>query len=157
MLSHRDLFDGDAVRAAADLVQRTGARRLEIGYLHDNVPVEHAGWYAQAQYRGARITESDHPGPAEAAEALARRLLQGGQCQHCHRTVALSDQAPAAYVDGHLMEGRRWTADQARAAGTCWWRRIGDRWERGCDGPIPPPAPRVQKKPKRKRGPRRGS
>lgn len=60
--------------ACVDLVGRCGAREFEIGYLHDDVPVAQAGWYASAFYRA----------PAE---------------------------------DG------------------CRWRRVGKRWEPGCDAP----------------------
>jgi len=42
-------LDEDALIAAADLVGRTGATGFEIGYLHDDVPAEKAGWYAHAQ------------------------------------------------------------------------------------------------------------
>jgi hypothetical protein len=101
----------DVVRALVDLVGRTGATNLELGYLHDDVPVEQAGWWAYAQYRGARITTADHRSPTGAALALAERLLAGATCR-CTRPVTLSD-------DG---------------AG-CRWRLVGDRWEPGCDEP----------------------
>lgn len=101
----------DAVLACADLVGHAGASEFEIGYLHDDVPVEEAGWYAVAKYRGARITAEDHRSPTTAAMALAERLLAGATCR-CLRLVSLSDG-----VDG------------------CRWRLAGQRWEPGCDAP----------------------
>lgn len=97
--------------ACADLVGRAGASGFEIGYVHDDVPVEQAGWYAVAFYRGARLTAADHPSPSLAATALAERILRGGACR-CGRTVVLSGD-----------EG-------------CRWRLMGPRWEPGCD--VPP-------------------
>lgn len=102
-------INDDVVVACADLVGRAGASGFEIGYLHDDVPVEEAGWYAYAQYRGARITVQDHRSPTGAALALAERLLRGATCR-CRQPVVLSDRA-----DG------------------CRWRLVGGRWEPGCD------------------------
>lgn len=124
-------LDEDAVAAAADLVGRTGATGFEIGYLHDDVPVEQAGWYAHAQYRGGRITVQDQPGPTEAAEALARRLLTGAKCR-CGRLVSLSDHGAVAYKSTTMADGTKWTAKQAEKAGLCRWTRRGRRWEMGC-------------------------
>jgi hypothetical protein len=124
------VIDQDAVTACADLVGRTGATGLEIGYLNDDPP--HL-WYAHAQFRGARISVEDQPGPVEAADALCRRLLAGAQCQHCHGLVALSDDGAFAYRSATMVNGRKWTAEEAAAAGQCRWRRMGDRWVRGCE------------------------
>lgn len=125
------VFDEDAVVACVDLVGRTGATGFEIGYLHDDVPSEEAGWYAHAQLRGARITEQDHRGPTEAADALARRILTGARCK-CGRLVALSDSGAVAFEDVTMADGTKWTAEEARQAGQCRWRRQGNRWVMGC-------------------------
>jgi hypothetical protein len=104
-------FYGDIVVACADLVGRAGASEFEIGYLHDNVPVEQAGWYAHAKYRGARLTADDRRSPTEAAMALAERILRGGTCR-CGKTVLLNDSGTG-----------------------CRWRLVGKRWEPGCNVP----------------------
>lgn len=104
-------LNGDAVVACADLVGRAGASGFQIGYLHDDVPLEQAGWYAYAQYRGVRITVEDRRSPSEAALALAERLLHGADCK-CGQRVTLDD-------------GR----------GGCRWRLMGKRWEPSCDAP----------------------
>lgn len=106
-------MDQDALDAAVDLIGRTGARGFEIGYLHDDVPAKEAGWYAHAQYQGTRLIAEDHPGPVEAAEALARRLLTGGTCTHCKGFITLSDR-------------------KQKRGKVCRWTRQGARWERGC-------------------------
>ena len=104
-------FDEDAVIAAIDLAGRCGAERCDIGFLHDDVPSDKAGWYAVALFKGARITAEDHRGPVEASDALARRLLSGGaRCIGCGKPIVLS--------------GRQ----------GCRWRRMAERWEPGCGG-----------------------
>lgn len=115
-------LDEDALFAAADLVGRTGAKSFEIGYLHDDVPAAEAGWYAHAQYKGARITE-EGAGPVEAAEALARRLLAGGKCTRCGGLIALSGHGAFAYPSATLTDGTSWTAEDAKAAAQCRWTR----------------------------------
>lgn len=120
--------DADALIACVDLVGRTGAKDFQIGYLHDDVPVAEAAWYAHAQYQGARITAQDHPSPALAAEALARRLLDGGRCTHCNGLIALSSAGAMFYPGRQMTDGSRWTD----AKHTCRWRRVGQAWVRGC-------------------------
>lgn len=124
-------LDEEALDAAIDLVGRTGARELQIGYLHEDVPVEDAAWYAHAQLRGARVTVEQHRGPIEAAEALAERLLTGGQCTHCRGLIALRDDG-AWVFNGHLADGSEMNAARARSMTQCWWQRRGNRWVRGC-------------------------
>jgi hypothetical protein len=131
--SSLDRDSEDAVVACADLIGRAGARGFEIGYLHDDVPAELAGWYAHATFRGARITVEDQPGPVQAAEGLARRILTGGQCR-CGKLTAL-DSSGAVAFESTLVNGERWTPEMAIAAGQCLWRRVGRRWEPSC--PVP--------------------
>jgi hypothetical protein len=119
-VSYPAALDEDAVIACADLAGRTGARQLELGYLHDEAP---HSWYASASYKGARITVENQAGPVEAADAMARRLLDGARCTHCRRKVALSGGGAAAWVGG---------AAEHMTGLSCRWRRMGARWERGC-------------------------
>lgn len=104
-------MNDDMILACADLVGRCGAVSFQIGYLHDDVPLEQAGWYATAFYRGTRLSCDDQPSPTAAAHGLAERLLAGATCR-CGQTVTLSDHH----------EG-------------CRWRLVGPRWEPGCDAP----------------------
>jgi hypothetical protein len=105
-------FNEDAVIACVDLVGRCGASDFEIGFMRDDVPVEEAGWYAVAFYRGARIQTDEHRSPSAAAMALSERLLSGAQCR-CRKPVVLSGGMPG-----------------------CRWRLVGPKWEPGCD--VPP-------------------
>src|SRR5690348_5749143 len=125
-------LDEDALIAAADLVGRSGAKGFQIGYLHEDVPAEQAGWYAYAQYQGARITTEEHRGPVEAAEALARRLLEGGKCTRCGGLIALSSKGAVFYPDAVMADGSRFTLKQAQASPQCRWSRQGRRWVPGC-------------------------
>lgn len=138
----------DRLIAAVDLVGRSGAREFESGYLHDDVPIEEAGWWASALYKGAKIMVEDQPDPIVAAEALAERLLTGSMCNHCEKLVALSDEGAFAYFNAHLVDGRSWNAAEIAERGQCRWRRIGDRWVRGCE---PVGANRAQRRAKRRR------
>lgn len=124
--------DGDAVKACADLVGRTGAKSFECGYLHEGVPADQAGWYATAVFQGAKITAEDKASPAEACRELAVRLLSGGQCQHCRKLITLNPLGAMAR-DVTLVGGRTWTADEQAKAGLCHWRREGPQWVRGCE------------------------
>jgi hypothetical protein len=136
-----DAFDRDALLAAVDLVGRTGARDFEIGYLNDADEPAFAAhgpqWWAKAQYRGERIFVEDHTRPDAAAEALAVRLLTGAKCKHCGGLVALADDGALAFAEAHLVDGTSWTSEEAAAAGQCRWRRVGTRWERGCESRRP--------------------
>lgn len=124
-----DEDSGNVVKACADLVGRTG---FTSGYLHDDVRSELAGWYAHAQFRGARITVEAKASPVEACNELASRLLSGAQCQHCRKLVTLNPEGAMAR-DVTLMDGRTWTAEeQVAAGGLCYWRRVGAQWIRGC-------------------------
>src|SRR5258706_845767 len=123
-------LDEDAVLACADLVGRTGATEFQIGYLHDEPPQQ---WYAHAQYRGTRITEENHAGPSEAADALCRRLLTGARCAHCGGLVALSGAGAVAYGNPVMADGSTWSAAEAAAAGQCRWHRMGPKWVMGCE------------------------
>ena len=100
----------DAVVASVDLIGRTGARSLELGFVRDGVPVSEADWWAHAQFRGARVGVEHHAGPLE---ALARRLLAGATCRRCGKPIQLSDTAAG-----------------------CRWTRHGDRWQPGCGKPV---------------------
>lgn len=104
------MLDEDAMTAAADLIGRTGAKNMELGFVHEDVPVEEAGWYCTVTYRGAKIIEEDHKGPQQAMEAMAMRLFQGAKCAHCRKPIRL-DGKP----------------------GCRWWRE-GPKWIRGCEG-----------------------
>ena len=104
----------DILTACAHLVDRAGGTEFELGYVHEDVPVEQAGWYAHAQWRGARITSDDHTSPTNAALGLAERILTGGTCR-CGNPVTLTDSRPG-----------------------CRWRLLGDRWTPGCDAPPLP-------------------
>lgn len=101
---------GDIVVACADLVGRAGAVGFEIGYVHDDVPSERAGWYAHARYLGARFMVQDEASPEAAAMGLAERILDGATCR-CGQPVLVLTTAKVG----------------------CRWRLVGQRWEPGCD------------------------
>lgn len=93
----------DRVLASVHVVERAGGREHEIG-------ADPAGrWYASAHFRGARIMVDGYADPANAADALVRRLLHKAACK-CGRQVTLAPKPRA-----------------------CLWRREGARWVAGCN------------------------
>lgn len=124
-------FDNDALLAAVDLVGRTGAHEMQVGFLHDDVPSEQANWWAHAQYRGARVSVEHHTGPVQALEGLAERLLTGGKCNKCGKLTTIRSDGGIVYPDAQLADGSRVDLNEARQ-GFCQWRRIERRWVRGC-------------------------
>jgi len=121
----------DRLDAATELIGRTGARNIQFGYLHDDVPVCDAAWYATASYEGTRIICENKSHPIEAIEGLATRLLTGAQCQKCKRLITLNPMGAYA-ADSRLLDGTKWSAEEQAAAGLCLWVRIGRQWV-GCD------------------------
>lgn len=112
-------MNNDRLMAAVEAIARAGADDFELGFLDDDVPMEDARWWAKAQWKGTRVQVDDQAGPDVAAEALAKKVLQGGQCVRCGFTITLDLTGPG-----------------------CRWRRRDAHWLRGCDGghePIGPP------------------
>ena len=114
----------DALTAAVDVIGRTGAMDIEIGYDDDHA--EPNWWYATCRIRTpasptgwAPSTVTKQSSPVVAVEKLARRLINGGTCTHCGRVMSLAHDAGVAVNAGAVMA-------------TCFWERAGKRWERGC-------------------------
>lgn len=128
-----DEEDALRVAACARLVQRTGAKEFDVGYLNrDAVRSEDAQWYATAVWQGVKLfSAGEHRSPGAAADALAARLLDGGQC--CCGRVATTDPRGAPGGDKTMLHGEDWSHAEQLAAGVCVWSRRGDQWERGCD------------------------
>lgn len=148
----RMMLDEDALVAGVDLCGRSGARAVEIGWDEDDRPVGEPNWWAKAQYRGAVIaTDRLYGYPHEAAEALARRILDGAACAHCGGPVVLAGvttEEERALVEASSLgtdrakqiremapphQVERILARVAKADGVCRWTRKGRRWERGCE------------------------
>jgi hypothetical protein len=127
--------DTERVLACAKLVERTGGKAFELGYLHEDVANwRDAGWWAVAEWRGTKITSgSEHRSPGEAADALATRLLDGGQCK-CGK-ITSTNPAGVQGGDRTTLLGEQFTYEQQVAAGVCVWRRDGDQWKPGCTAP----------------------
>lgn len=122
----------DAATAAVDLIGRTGARQLEIGYLHDTPRSEDADWWAAAHYLGARVNVEHHTGPAAALEALAVRLLTGSQCTHCRGLITLTGEGAWFYPGAARPDGTVLALSEVADKPQCHWTRSGPRWIAGC-------------------------
>ena len=80
-------FDEPLLLAAVDMIGRTGAKNLEIGFDDDNEDL----WYAQATYGKSKVIVEGFDNPVKATEALVRKLMHGGRCTHCGKMVTLED------------------------------------------------------------------
>lgn len=107
----------DAIVAATDAILRSGGN---------------AEWHFDPTFTGTAIhgghrhivDEYPHD-PEGGADELAIRVLHGGQCTSCGRTIAAQDKRPIR-TDTPLV-----------GAQLCWWERKGKRWERQCGDPAP--------------------
>lgn len=114
MIPPEDYARTDELLAGVELFHRMGANSFEVGHVDDTPLAEDARWYATATWRGTKVTEEEHRHPTEAVDALARRLLEGGQCVRCGAVVT--------------------TKYEGAPPGACRWFRDGPHWTRGCDG-----------------------
>jgi hypothetical protein len=124
------------IAGAVDLVGRTGAKEFNLGYLHEDVPTDEAGWYAYAQYQGARITCDGQSGPVMAVDGLVRMILDGAKCMTCGRLVTTNPEGAYAH-DSTMMDGTKWSAEDQAKVGVCFWRRDGEIWQSSCKSRKP--------------------
>lgn len=115
------MLDFDAVAAAAELCRRSGATVFEIGYLEDTPDARHARWWATTKFVGERLLVEEQPGPDIAATALARRVLDDGQCG-CKLTIVTRDTVLDRAHNDNLRP----------ATARCLWERHGRHWIPGC-------------------------
>lgn len=118
----------DPIVAVTDLALRTGATSSEIGFLDDeDDPIEsrdpmYPRWWIKVYFKTTKVSKTgkrvpaattiiveNYRSPDEAADAMARKLLVGAECQHCLKPVTIND-TPG-----------------------CRWYRTKDRWMRGCE------------------------
>lgn len=113
--------DRDRLIAAYDVVGRCGLWDFEVGF--DDEKDEGARWYSGARFGDGRaVVVTERANAHEAAEALARKLVNGGRCTHCGRVATLWTQGPEDDAGvGQL--NRSWI---------CYWTREGRAWVRGC-------------------------
>lgn len=124
--------DGLALRAVAVLAGRTGARQFQFNCKYPDRPFAQQSWWALAVYAGGRRLMADgHVSPQEACDALARRLLDGGQCLGCGKFSFVHCE------DGYRVPDAA-AAARAKREGVCRWRREGGaRWARECGESAP--------------------
>ena len=126
-------LDQERLNAALELIGRCAANELELGWTDDAGP-RPGEWYATASYKGARIIVEDQHGPEDAAEALALKLLAGGQCVHCGRVATAIRDGEVFTVAGHPVLDPSRLGQSVDAGLICARRRVGEHWQRGCDG-----------------------
>lgn len=106
----------DRLLAGVGAVARAGGRALEVGYLEETADMRAARWWASARFAAGRVLVEEMPSPVDAVEGLAWRVLEGGRCVRCGKTIAL--EGHAVQVGG---PGPR-----------CTWRRARMHWLPGC-------------------------
>lgn len=107
----------DAIVAATDVILRSG------GTTEWHFDPTFTG---SAIHGGHRFIVDEYPhDPEGGADELAIRVLHGGGCNGCQRTIAAQDKRPLR------------TDVPLTGAQLCWWERKGTRWERQCGDPAP--------------------
>jgi hypothetical protein len=119
----------DRLLAAVDVVGRSGATNLNAGIFNEN----DSDWYAEVEFGDKILGVEHYPSVEDALDALAKRLLTGGQCAHCGGLVALSPIGAVFYPNAKMADGREFTLEDAMSKPQCHWRREGPLWVKGCE------------------------
>ncbi len=88
-----DIMITGRMAAAMAILQRTGARSAEVAFDDDGfvMPVV---WRASANFDGHRVYSFEHPYPSGAAEDLIGKVMNGGTCKRCNRTMVVGINVP---------------------------------------------------------------
>jgi hypothetical protein len=81
-MPEEDITKDPRYMAAVDLIGRTGASQFKIGYTDDDAPP--VVWYVCALF-GEHWEVTGAQGPLLALFRMLEALIDGGECQHCHR------------------------------------------------------------------------
>lgn len=75
----------DKLQATVDLLNRTGLQKLVIGWHeeHEGPPV----YFALGMWTGNRNEVAAALDPLQATMRLCERVIDGGQCRHCHEST----------------------------------------------------------------------
>lgn len=84
-------LDVQHATALIDQIGQTGADNLEVGWLDDHAPYR---YYAKVNYQGQRIISDNHPAADFALMGVARKILHGGLCTGCKRTITFPHLKP---------------------------------------------------------------
>ena len=76
--------------AGIDLIQRTGAADCRIGFT-DPDDGEPTVWYACCTYPDGNSEAAGALDPENAVLRLCERLVDGGQCVHCHKPTVFEE------------------------------------------------------------------
>jgi hypothetical protein len=111
-------FD-DRIKAAVDLIGRTGAQSIQIRFSDDEQPVV---WFSVAIYPGKNKYETAAGfDPLVSTLRLCEQLIDGGMCTHCKR--------PAGLEPNHI-------EDMPLDKLICWYQYDPElkKFRRGCEG-----------------------
>ena len=89
-MSGKRTTDDPRFIAGVDLLRRTGAKTFRVGYTDEDhgPPVV---WYAVAEWTQGEEADAALD-PVTAVLRLCERVIDGGECQHCHRrTIFVAD------------------------------------------------------------------
>jgi hypothetical protein len=88
-MNRGDLILTGRLVAAVELIGHTGARGFEIAFDDECGAPEKVMWHATATYQGAKVWSRHYPYPAQAAEELLVKLMNGGLCKKCGLTTVV--------------------------------------------------------------------
>jgi hypothetical protein len=110
-------FD-ERIKAAVDLIGRTGAQGIQLRYSDDETPII---WFAVAIWEDTKYETDAGSDPLEAVQRLCERLIDGGICTHCNRPTGLE----LVHID-----------DMPLNEFICWYQYDPElkTYRRGCEG-----------------------
>ena len=81
--------------AAVKLLGRTGARSFDMRWCGtgDDAEQPPIAWVALVEYSASRFECAAAPDPETAVLRLCERVIDGGECTHCHRPTGFDDGA----------------------------------------------------------------
>lgn len=79
--------------AVVDVLGHTGAREIEIAHQEECGEPEPIMWHVTALYKGTKMWSHHYPYPAQAAEDLMARVMNGGHCKRCNRDIVVGMDA----------------------------------------------------------------
>lgn len=81
-------LDTPVFTAAIDMVRRTGAKSIRIGFYEDEPPTI---WHVTATYSEDRHEVAAGMAPLTAALRLCAQLVDGARCVHCRQVSAFDE------------------------------------------------------------------
>ncbi len=102
--------------AGIDLLARTGMQQFQLRYSDDEEPTI---WMAVALYDAKRWDCAAAPNPVEAVMRLCEKIVDGGECAHCHKPTAFDPSLDSWAPFDELVCVYQWDPELAKFRRSC--------------------------------------